>query len=189
MDGPTITPTPHQLRALAHPVRLRMLGMLRMDGPATATSLASRLGLNTGATSYHLRSLAQHGFVVDDAERGNGRERWWQAAHTSTRTDTAQAGTAGADSEDAFLQSATVVLTEWLQQAMEERALLPQSWRDASTFSDWNHRLTPARARAVMDAVSDIVESVEDEDDPEARHVVFQLNAYVRPGQDLGPTS
>ncbi len=81
MDNRSITPTPQQLRALTHPVRLRMLGILRTEGPATATVLAQRLGLNTGATSYHLRQLAQHGFIDDDAERGNGRERWWRAAH------------------------------------------------------------------------------------------------------------
>ncbi|MDO9456469.1 transcriptional regulator [Nocardioides sp.] len=185
MDGPTITPTPHQLRALAHPVRLRMLGMLRLDGPATATSLATRLGLNSGATSYHLRTLAQHGFVLDDAERGNGRERWWKAAHTSTYTQTAESGTEAADSEDAFLQSAAVVYTEWLQRAMEERPLLPQPWRDASTFSDWVQLVTPTKAKAVMDAVSEILEAVDDQpDEADARHVVFQFSAYVRPGQD-----
>ena len=53
------------LRGLAHPVRLRMLGLLRTEGPATATRLAARLGLNSGATSYHLRQLATHGFVVE----------------------------------------------------------------------------------------------------------------------------
>src|SRR6478609_6720512 len=87
MELTSITPTPQMLRALAHPTRLKMLGMLRIDGPATATSLATRLGINTGQTSYHLRQLAQHGFVVDDDARGNGRERWWQAAHRSTTTD------------------------------------------------------------------------------------------------------
>ncbi|MCW2812706.1 MAG: hypothetical protein JWN84_161 [Nocardioides sp.] len=187
MAEPSITPTPHQLRALAHPVRLRLLGLLRMDGPATATSLATRLGLNSGATSYHLRQLAQHGFVVDDAERGNGRERWWQAAHTTTYTETTQAGTEDADSEDAFLQSAVVVWNEWLQRAMEERSVLPQPWRAASTFSDWNHRLTPAKAQRVIDALTEVLEEVDDEaDDADARHVVFQVAAYVRPGQDLG---
>ncbi|MGB0191497.1 MAG: helix-turn-helix domain-containing protein, partial [Nocardioides sp.] len=50
-----MTPGPEQLKALTHPVRVRMLGMLRIDGPATSTTLAQRLGLNTGATSYHLR--------------------------------------------------------------------------------------------------------------------------------------
>ena len=83
---PSVTPDAAGLKALAHPVRLKMLGMLRIDGPATATSLAARLGLNSGATSYHLRQLADHGFIVDDQERGNGRERWWKAAHQSTRT-------------------------------------------------------------------------------------------------------
>ena len=50
-----VVPDATALKALAHPVRLRMLGMLRVDGPATATQLAARLGLNSGATSYHLR--------------------------------------------------------------------------------------------------------------------------------------
>ena len=63
MDLTSITPSPSGLQALSHPVRLRMLGLLRTEGPATATTLAPQLGLNTGATSYHLRQLAQHGFV------------------------------------------------------------------------------------------------------------------------------
>ena len=83
---PSITPDAAGLKVLAHPVRLEMLGMLRVEGPATATMLAQRLGLNSGATSYHLRQLAQHGFIEEDAERGNGRERWWRAAHRATRT-------------------------------------------------------------------------------------------------------
>ena len=92
MDLTSITPSPQQMKALTHPVRVRMLGMLRIDGPATATTLAARLGLNTGATSYHLRQLAQHGFVVEDAERGNARDRWWKAAHRMTSTDVAAGG-------------------------------------------------------------------------------------------------
>ena len=77
----SISPDIAGLRALSHPVRLRMLGLLRTEGPATATSLAQRLDLNTGATSYHLRQLAQHGFIEEDPERGTGRDRWWRAAH------------------------------------------------------------------------------------------------------------
>jgi DNA-binding transcriptional ArsR family regulator len=64
------------VRALAHPLRLRMLDLLRFDGPATATMLARRLGESSGSTSYHLRQLARHGFIEEAAKRG-GRERWW----------------------------------------------------------------------------------------------------------------
>src|SRR4051812_34030637 len=76
-----------QLRALAHPMRNRMLGLLRFYGPATATMLAGRLGVNTGATSYHLRQLADAGLVVEDDTRGNARDRWWKSAHRGTHFD------------------------------------------------------------------------------------------------------
>ena len=95
-----------------------MLGILRTEGPTTATALAQRLGLNTGATSYHLRQLAQHGFIVDDEERGNGRERWWRAAHASTRTDLEEyKDPADQEALDAYLQTVIVVYTQMLQQA------------------------------------------------------------------------
>ena len=95
----SVTPDIAGLRALSHPVRLRMLGLLRSEGPATATTLAQRLDLNTGATSYHLRQLAQHGFIAEDTERGNARDRWWRAAHDSTRTDFRAQGESDEDVE------------------------------------------------------------------------------------------
>lgn len=76
--------TPKELRGVVHPLRLRLLRMLQDDGPATATSLAARVEQSSGVTSYHLRVLAEHGFVVEDTERGTGRDRWWQAVHRST---------------------------------------------------------------------------------------------------------
>jgi DNA-binding transcriptional ArsR family regulator len=75
--------TPGRLRGLVHPVRIRLLQLLQDDGPATATGLATRIGQSSGVTSYHLRLLARHGFVVEDTERGTGRDRWWRAAHRS----------------------------------------------------------------------------------------------------------
>lgn len=74
-----------ELRALRHPLRRRMLQTLGRSGPATATALARALGENTGATSYHLRRLAEHGFVEDDPERGQGRERWWRVGPRDLR--------------------------------------------------------------------------------------------------------
>lgn len=189
-DPTTATPGAHQLRALAHPVRLRMLGMLRLDGPATATTLATRLGLNTGATSYHLRQLAQHGFINDDDSRGNGRERWWKAAHQSTRTTGPPPDDTEAWQEhDAYAQSVATVYAEWLQRALEERPLLPPQWRDTGTLSDWHHRVTPRTANRLLEAIDDLLSEVEDEDDDEAAGFVFQLSGYVRPGQVAGDPS
>ena len=63
--------------------------MPRFGGPATASQLAEKLGESSGATSYHLRQLAAHGFIEDAPEHGKGRERWWKAVHTGLRFDDA----------------------------------------------------------------------------------------------------
>lgn len=68
------------LRALAHPLRVEIMNELSDFGPATASMLAERLGESSGATSYHLRQLAKHEIIVEDTERGSGRERWWRMA-------------------------------------------------------------------------------------------------------------
>src|SRR4051812_34140686 len=185
MDASSITPSPQQLKALTPPTRLRMLGMLRIDGPATATSLAARLGLNTGATSYHLRQLAQHGFVVDDDSQGNGRDRWWKAAHRSTMTEVAVVDDQEArETTEAYLQSVVVVMTEWMQRAVEELPLMPPEWGDATTFSDWVVKLTPARAKAVVDALTSTLSEVDaDPDDDGSEDFVIQLSAFPFPGR------
>ncbi len=66
------------LRVLAHPLRSRLLAQLRVHGSATATELAAALETNTGATSYHLRQLAEVGLIEDSGE-GTGRRRVWRA--------------------------------------------------------------------------------------------------------------
>ena len=189
MTTESITPDPVALRALSHPVRLRLLGMLRSDGPSTASALATRLGLNSGATSYHLRQLAQHGFVVDDPERGNGRERWWRAAHRTTNTDTS-AGRTPEEREavDAFGQAIAVVHTEQLQRSVEERPLLPPEWRRASTLSDWHRRLTPERAEQLLEALVEVIDSWPDDapETGEADQFVVVLQTYPRPGRVTG---
>ena len=189
MDLPSITPSPAALKALAHPVRLRMLSLLRLEGPATATTLATRLGLNTGATSYHLRQLEQHGFVVEDTGRGNARDRWWAAAHQSTDTGREEPpDDAGREILDAYLQSVAVMLTENLQRAVEERSLLPDEWRKASKFSDWVVRLTPKRALALVEAVDQVIHEVEEDEDDDEGAVQFmvQFQAFPLPGKVFG---
>src|SRR5881409_2550011 len=78
------------LKAMAHPLRLQILRVLTLRKKVSVTSLAEELGETTGATSYHLRQLARHGFVEeteaddeasDDEQRAAGRRRQlWQMA-------------------------------------------------------------------------------------------------------------
>jgi predicted ArsR family transcriptional regulator len=155
-----------------------------VDGPATATSLAARLGINTGQTSYHLRQLAQHGFVVDDTGRGNRRERWWRAAHQSTLAAGEPADPTDREAFDAYVQSVAVRYTHDLQAAVEERALLPKEWRDASTFSDYHVRVTAKHAEALTEKLHEIFMGLreDEDDDPDAADFVFLFQAFPRPG-------
>jgi DNA-binding transcriptional ArsR family regulator len=117
------------VRVLAHPLRSRLLGALRLHGPATATELAERLQTNTGATSYHLRALEGVGLVVD-TEDGIGRRRVWRAStdfHSWTESDFA--GDEDARTALGWLQR------DWVRQL----AIRAERWLDAADAwpADW----------------------------------------------------
>ncbi len=178
------------LRALAHPLRVRMLGLLREAGPSTATALARQLGVNTGAASYHLRQLAAHGFVVEDAERGTARERWWRAAHRTTWYDrTAERGDDRVFG-DAYLRAIGERHADRLREALDELPELPDQWRSAGTLSDHNLHLTPDQLDGLVNQIIELIRSYRPDDasdpahggSPGATPVVLQLQAFPRPG-------
>lgn len=152
----SVVPTPEQLRGISHPVRTQLLGLLRFDGPQTSTDLARRTGLTTGATSYHLRMLAQHGFIEDAPELGRGRERYWRARHRFTRVDE---GSSDVPTDDlaAYRQLVLTRYAEQLQAGVAEWSELPQRWRTTTTLSDYPLRVTPAQAREVLARIDEVL--------------------------------
>jgi DNA-binding transcriptional ArsR family regulator len=179
--------TPESLRGLVHPLRLRLLDLLQADGPATATSLGKRIGQSSGVTSYHLRVLAEHGFIVEDAERGTGRDRWWRAVHRSTsftfRMPDAPPAPETVEEAEQFIRLVaeeshrrTLAFISTIASRRDELAGLP--W----TVSEWPLQLTTDQARELRTAVSElIVRYRRDLADPERRsdtvraYAVFQL--------------
>ena len=175
-----------QIRVLAHPLRSRLLGRLRLDGPATATRLAESLGTNTGATSYHLRQLAEVGLVAEDETAGRGRERWWRAAHemSSWQRD-AFAGdadaVAAADWLDSNALSHFVARAEAWQRARPGDA---PAWRAAAGFSDYILHLGSEQLGALTAELGTVIERYralgETEPGPDARQVLLYLYAVPR---------
>ncbi|MDH6223792.1 helix-turn-helix domain-containing protein [Streptomyces sp. MJP52] len=137
------------LRAMAHPLRVQIVGLLRRHGPSTATRLAQRLGVNSGSASYHLRQLAEAGFVEELTDRGNARERWWRSAHRMTRFDDRELAAREPDATRAYLQSVADTYALRVRQALGEVETLPAGWRGTFDMSDWGLRLTPAEAVAL----------------------------------------
>ena len=66
-----------------NPIRTRLLS--EMAQPASATTLAARIGLPRQLVNYHLRALEQHGLVelVEERRKGNMNERLMQATAMS----------------------------------------------------------------------------------------------------------
>jgi DNA-binding transcriptional ArsR family regulator len=139
------------LKALANPRRQRILQHLGLHGPATSAGLARELGLNTGATSYHLRELAKHGFVEDVPELGQGRERWWRAPVRDLRIPRRSG-----QSEE--MRAAVDEMTRWqvaddldqLARFQEQRDEMGE-WGDAFLDSHGSVRLTQAELREFFD--------------------------------------
>ncbi|MGC5009714.1 ArsR/SmtB family transcription factor [Streptosporangium sp. DT93] len=145
------------LRALAHPVRVQLVGLLRKYGPSTATRLAERLGVNSGTASYHLRQLGAAGFVEEDTERGNARERWWHSVYRTTWFNDPDLADREPEATLAYLQSVAAIYTLRTQQGLNELQTMPRAWRDSFDMSDWALRLTPEETVALHGELQDVV--------------------------------
>ena len=135
VDGPG-------LRVLAHPVRARLLAELRSTGPATATRLAVALRTNSGATSYHLRKLAEVGLVVDTGE-GAGRQRVWAASPGgSPRAEPEDDG--GDDAAlDWLARDYIQHFSEKAQDWLDTRDGWPETWQEQIGLEDHLVLVTP----------------------------------------------
>ena len=70
---------PTVLRAIAHPVRNRILGELSAQGPLRAADLSQELGIPANQASFHLRQLAKYGLVEEAVGEGRDRrDRVWR---------------------------------------------------------------------------------------------------------------
>jgi DNA-binding transcriptional ArsR family regulator len=141
---------PRAVAALAHPVRLDLLGHLMSEGPATASQCARAIGDNPSNCSYHLRVLAALGLVEDDPSR-DGRERRWRATITGFTTDPNAAG-----SDELFAASVQADY-QAARQYLRDRSHLDSAWRDADAHAHYGLRVTPAELARIIQRIDDIV--------------------------------
>jgi DNA-binding transcriptional ArsR family regulator len=173
------------LKALAHPLRVRLVDTLSTYGPATASGLAERLGESSGATSYHLRQLEKHGFVREVEGRGTARERWWERVPGSMQIGAPEtrATPAGRSAsrlvEREFLAHREALLHDFLERGQDE---LPEEWRESGGISLLNLQLTAeqfAQAADELEALqTDFAKRWRGQKMPGARPVQLQINVF-----------
>jgi DNA-binding transcriptional ArsR family regulator len=173
-----------ELRALAHPLRLQLLHLLRVEGPSTASQLGRRLGESSGSTSYHLRMLHRVGMIVE-CERRNGRERWWDAVGTRrlipNSLDPDLPSDTRVELQAAHAQIESIILDRD-EQALERwqgfRYDMPVVWQDAAflgSFRIWGTVAEVEALVAVMLAETAKLQKRPDERPTDARELNFTL--------------
>lgn len=167
------------IRALAHPLRLRMLDLLRFNGPSTATLLGRTMGESSGSTSYHLRQLARHGFI-EEVPATRSRQRWWRYCERPvTLKDEALAGGGRRILAELLTREAHA-----LDGFLADTARAPE-WDDAAFFRARALRLTVGELDEIRVTIEAVVGSLRAADAAGApggaRPVRFLAFAYPVP--------
>lgn len=142
---------PRAMRALAHPLRIQLLEMVIARGTATATELAEALGQSPANCSFHLRKLAEFGYLEPAGDHG-GREKPWRAS------DPMQDFVPDPDDPEALQASAAVgaAVREWdfaRMQTADGRSN-PPAWRGATFQHGATMIVTPDEAKQLAAGIA-----------------------------------
>jgi hypothetical protein len=150
------TPDPKALRALAHPLRWKVIDLLGSEGTATATRCAEVLGESVASCSYHLGILGKYGYAEMLPDQP-GREKPWRLP--SLFQDLSPAGP---DVESVLAsEAATEVFLDHelarLKDRLRRKSLEPEQWRKASGIVGESTWMTAAELGAVWERAQKIM--------------------------------
>lgn len=171
---------PRDLRAVAHPVRLGIMEQLIVRGAMTATELGERLDQSPANCSWHLRKLAEHGFV-EEASGAVGRKRPWRAVDQGM----SWSGDAGQSPEQVMAGEALsqILIEREVARFAESRARLlgdTRQWQDASTSSQSMVYLTARELDDLNQSIRALLmDKVDRFDRPELRPDGARLCAFM----------
>ena len=171
---------PRALRAYAHPVRLKLVALLRTEGPLTATRAGELLGESSGTCSFHLRQLAKYG-LVEEAGGGTGREKPWRAITMFTSLPAvadspelaAAAGLVGSALAERYFEH----VRRWLDAVPDE----PPEWQEAAQFGDFFLYVTAEELVSIGQQVRGMLEEYRERQlQPELRPDGARLVTFLR---------
>jgi DNA-binding transcriptional ArsR family regulator len=176
---------PKALRALAHPLRLELLGQLRIRGQLTATQAGELLGESSASCSFHLRQLAKYG-LVEEAGGGHGRERPWRATAMFTSwpeaADDPKVDAAADMLRGVIAEHHVADLMRWFEARPDE----PEEWQQAAQFGDTALYVTADELTEIARRVHEVVDTyLGRQADPALRPPGARLVSYLHVAHPL----
>jgi predicted ArsR family transcriptional regulator len=150
---------PRILRAIAHPVRNRILGEISAAGPSRAADLAADLGIPANQASFHLRQLAKYGLVEEAPELARDRrDRVWRAVHAdgvTVETSLMEESAGGAAALSVFHRS----LSAWAHTVVDAAFSTEKVPDTQRTIADYRIKLTKAEATELSAELDEVVQA------------------------------
>lgn len=137
------------LRAMASPIRMRILGTLRVNGEQTV-----------GSISYHLGQLAHAGLVKKvESPDGDRRKSWWKACQSAIRLGRPEEknGTDESKAMDLFRRSAALSYEMAYERFLDRLPELPREWADSCTSDDHVLNLTAEETSSMIEELNEVV--------------------------------
>ena len=158
------------LAAMAHPLRRRLMDLLKVHGPATASMLAQRTGEAVGNISHHMKVLATCELVEEAPDLARDRrERWWRLVSVAIRwsgrdfeNDPATEAVAMA-AASLGTERQLALLNAWRAASTEEHA----AWAEGPFSTDSWMRLSPAELEELSREVIALIRGWADRDIPD----------------------
>lgn len=171
MQDTLVIDKPEQLKALGHPLRVRVLEMLGQDGDWQLTNreLAQRLGVDPGHLHFHVRMLLRAGLIELADANGRGREKPYRAVAKVFRVSPEFLAAGGASD----LQAAMI---EQVQRAHARFA-------EAGAFRGAQLEVKLSMEQALQLITDSLARAREDEDES-ANKIVLTMFAHPPADQD-----
>ncbi|MCK2221024.1 helix-turn-helix domain-containing protein [Actinomadura sp. ATCC 31491] len=134
------------LKALGHPLRMKLYRALYLAGTATASHLAEQVDEAVSLVSYHLRKLAAHGLIEEaPGSGGDARERWWRpvADSISTRDEDFRDSPEAVAAHTALSRAHARQQHDLYEGYLDAQMAWDHVWRDAAFSSEYLMWLTP----------------------------------------------
>ncbi|MGX6603022.1 helix-turn-helix domain-containing protein [Micromonosporaceae bacterium Da 78-11] len=162
------------LKAVAHPLRRRLLDVLRVDGASMPSVLARTTGQAVANISHHLRVLADAGLIEEAPELArNRKEHWWRMLDSRISWNPDDFTPEVADAAESLgLQRQIDVIGTWLGSP----AARNEPWMNSSFSTDVWLRLSPAELAELGAEIQQLVERYHGRPEAPDREPIFFLS-------------